>query len=74
LPKTIRNVPGPNAHLAGVPADVEHGDVAGPGGGRIDDAAGAGVYAVGPDEQVSLRLGAVIETRHDPAFRCDLRI
>src|SRR5215211_3583904 len=60
---------GLDAHAAGVSADVEHRDVAGTRRGRIDDAAGAGVNAVGPDQEVPLCLGTVLEPRHDDSVR-----
>src|SRR5918998_3966730 len=65
---------GQNTHVAGVSSDVEHRDVAGPGRRRIDDAAGAGVDAVGPDQEVSHGLGAVLEPRRYAAVRLGLGI
>src|SRR5215204_7635568 len=56
---------GRDTHVAGVSADVEQWDVAGPWRRRIDDVAGAGVDAVGPDQEVSLCLGAILEPRHE---------
>src|SRR5918995_801903 len=32
---------------------------------RVDDAAGTRVYAVGPDQEVSLGLRPILEPRHD---------
>ena len=58
-----------DSHVAGVSADVEHRNVAGTWRRWIDYAAGAGVNTVGPDQEVSLRLGAVLEPRHDPVRR-----
>src|SRR5215213_5468200 len=60
---------GLDAYAACVSADVEHRDVAGTRRGRIDDAAGAGVNAVGPDQEVPLCLGTVLEPRHDDSVR-----
>src|SRR5918996_3354696 len=54
---------GQDTHVAGVSSDIEHRDVAGPGRRRIDDAAGAGVDTVGPDQEVSHGLGTVLEPR-----------
>src|SRR5918994_991982 len=65
---------GQDTHVAGVSSDVEHRDVAGPGRRRIDDAAGAGVDAVGPDQEVSHGLGTVLEPRRYAAVRRGLGI
>src|SRR5829696_7310682 len=65
---------GQDTHVAGVSSDVEHRDVAGPGRRRIDDAAGAGVDAVGPDQEVSHGLGTVLEPRRNAAVRRGLGI
>src|SRR5829696_4997993 len=65
---------GLDAYAACVSADVEHRDVAGTRRGRIDDAAGAGVDAVGPDQEVSHGLGTVLEPRHDDPVKRGLGI
>src|SRR5215207_8092946 len=65
---------GLDAYAACVSADVEHRDVAGTRRGRIDDAAGAGVDAVGPDQEVSHGLGTVLEPRRYAAVRRGLGI
>jgi hypothetical protein len=62
---------GRDAHVAGVPADVEHRDVAGSGRGRVDDAAGTGAYAVGPYQEVSSGLRPVLEPRRNTAVGRD---
>src|SRR5918998_1341356 len=60
---------GLDAHAAGVPADVEHGHVAGLGRRRVYDAAGSGAHAVGPDQQVSLGPGPVLKNGSDAVRR-----
>ena len=45
----------------GVAAEVDQADVAGAGGGRVDQAPGRRVDPVGPDQQVAAGLGAVVE-------------
>src|SRR5215203_2338757 len=59
---------GLNAYAAREPADVEHGDIAGSWGGRIDDPAGTGAYAVGRDQEISLGFGTVLEPCHDAVW------
>ncbi len=58
-----------DTHVASVSANVEHRDVAGSWRRRIDDAASAGVDAVGPDQEASLGLGTVLEPRHNAVRR-----
>src|SRR5918993_2169832 len=58
-----------DSHVASVSADVEHGNVAGTWRRRIDDAPGAGVDTVGPDQEVSHGFGPVLETRRDATRR-----
>src|ERR687897_3276155 len=60
---------GLDSHAAGVSADVEHGNVAGTWRRWVDDAPGAGADAVGPDQEVSHGLVAILEPRHDAVRR-----
>src|SRR5215211_7824509 len=71
---TERSRLGRDAHAFGVPTDVEHRDIAGPRRGRVDDPAGTGVNAVGPDQEVSFGFGSVLEPRRDAAVRYGLSI